>query len=306
MSKLTTRQVALIRRTVAKECSNAEFEVFLDMARARGLDPLLGHIVPKVQGTADPTRRRLSFIISREGQRLIAQRCGDYRAATKPPRYHTASKKRAACNPDGIVSATVFLWKKDLGTGEWYEVAGQAYWDEFSPLTGAHDAGLAAAELSRASERPGGASGAWSPGADSWRRMPRLMIAKCAEMQALRAGWPDLFGGLYDEAEWAAAAPDDENGDPFDAHAAGQARVSGGRRLTVHWGQTALPELVDIGAFGQKAMSFVSTHQPEAVRDWASVNRDALREYWQAEPVQALMLKKLIEVKLGEGAATVH
>ncbi len=27
------------------------------------------------------------------------------------------------------------------------------------------------------------------------------MLAKCATMQALRAGWPDQFGGLYCEEE---------------------------------------------------------------------------------------------------------
>ncbi len=34
-----------------------------------------------------------------------------------------------------------------------------------------------------------------------WRKMPRLMLSKCATMQALRAGWPDQFGALYAEEE---------------------------------------------------------------------------------------------------------
>ena len=33
----------------------------------------------------------------------------------------------------------------------------------------------------------------------NWARMPRLMLANFAIMRALRAGWPDRFGGLYCE-----------------------------------------------------------------------------------------------------------
>jgi len=32
--------------------------------------------------------------------------------------------------------------------------------------------------------------------------MPRLMLAKCAEMQALRAGWAAQYAGFYDQAEF--------------------------------------------------------------------------------------------------------
>jgi hypothetical protein len=35
----------------------------------------------------------------------------------------------------------------------------------------------------------------------NWSKMPRVMLAKCANMVALRAGWPETFAGLYAEEE---------------------------------------------------------------------------------------------------------
>ena len=51
------------------------------------------------------------------------------RTATSAP----ASTAVRSLSLDGIVSATVTLWKQD-NRGDWYQVIGEAYWDEFAPI----------------------------------------------------------------------------------------------------------------------------------------------------------------------------
>lgn len=131
---LTARQVALVKDTVAKDCNNDEFNLFMEVARAKGLDPFLGQIIPMVFSKNNAAKRKMTIIVSRDGQRVIAQRCGDYRPASKPPLYEVDSTTKSPLNPQGIISATVYLWKQDPKTSDWYEVAGQVFWEEFAPV----------------------------------------------------------------------------------------------------------------------------------------------------------------------------
>src|SRR5690554_2198816 len=131
---LSPRQIALVKTTVAKDCNHDEFDLFSEVARAKGLDPFLGQIIPMIFSKDDPKKRKMTIIISRDGQRVIAQRCGDYRPASKPPTYEFDESLKGLTNPKGIVSATVYLWKQDPKTAAWYEVAGQVDWDEFAPV----------------------------------------------------------------------------------------------------------------------------------------------------------------------------
>ena len=77
--------------------------------------------------------------------------------------------------------------------GEWFPVVGEAYWDELAPIRDEweEDPETGAGEDRRKILDTSG----------NWPSMPRLMLAKCATMQALRAGWPDQFGGIYVEEE---------------------------------------------------------------------------------------------------------
>src|SRR5687768_970674 len=131
---LLPRQIALVQQTVAKGCNAEEFNLFVEVARGKGLDPFLGQIIPMVFSKDNPKKRKMTIIISRDGQRVIAQRCGDYRPASKPPQYETDKEAMSPLNPQGIICATVYLWKQDQKSVDWYEVAGQSYWEEFAPI----------------------------------------------------------------------------------------------------------------------------------------------------------------------------
>lgn len=295
---MTPKQVSLVKTSVAKDCNNEEFDLFLEVARAKGLDPFLAQIIPMVFSKDNPAKRKLTIIISRDGQRVIAQRCGDYRPASKPPAYEADKAMMSPTNPQGIISATVYLWKQDQKSGEWYEVAGQVFWDEFAPVSDewAYDQG-------EGKRKPTGKKVLDSSG--NWCRMPRLMIAKCAEMQALRAGWPEQFTGLYDEAEMDRAKVLDLSASEIVAHEREEARMNaiGGKdAITVTWGDNWTLENVPAGQFFDRAAEFVKNEPAEKVRKWNDANREPLRLFWAKNPGDALELRKRIDAKIAPPA----
>lgn len=289
----TERQVALIKRTVAKDCNAEEFNLFVEVARGKGLDPFLGQIIPMVFSKNDPAKRKMTIIISRDGQRVIAQRCGDYRPASKPAQFEFDADLKGPLNPKGIVSATVYLWKQDPKDGTWYEVAGQADWDEFAPVK---DEWVWNEEERK--RKPTGNKVLDDSG--NWARMPKLMIAKCAEMQALRAGWPSQFAGLYDEAEMDRAKLAEMDASDIAAHAdeaERMRRIGAADSITVTWGDGWALEQVPTGQFADRAMEFIEQSSKADVDRWAQANRVGLKEFWAKSPNDAIAVKKAIEAK---------
>jgi phage recombination protein Bet len=285
------RQLALIQHTVAKDCNNDEFNLFVEVARAKGLDPFLGQIIPMIFSKGDANKRKMTIIISRDGQRVIAQRCGDYRPASKPPIFEYDVSLKGSLNPKGIITATVYLWKQDQKDGTWYEVAGQVDWDEFAPVKDewAYD------EASN-KRKPTGRQTLDDTG--NWARMPKLMIAKCAEMQALRAGWPEQFSGLYDEAEMDRARVTDMAASEIVAHEQEENRlkaIAGNNAITMTWGDGWALENVPAGEFMDRCLQFIRESDHATVIKWHSANRAGLQNFWAKHPGDALELKKAIE-----------
>jgi phage recombination protein Bet len=291
---LSPKQVSLVKDTVAKDCNNDEFNLFMEVARAKGLDPFLGQIIPMVFSKDKADKRKLTIIISRDGQRVIAQRCGDYRPASKPPEYERDKELISPLNPQGIISATVYLWKQDQKSGDWYEVAGQAFWEEFAPVSDEWTYDQEAGKRKPTGKKVLDSSG-------NWCRMPRLMIAKCAEMQALRAGWPEQFTGLYDEAEMDRAKVLDLSATEIVEHEREEHRlkVAGAKdAITVTWGDNWTLENVPVGQLADRAMEFIKNETPEKVAKWRDANREPLREFWARAPGDAAHLKKAVEAKI--------
>lgn len=302
------RQIALIKSTVAKDCNNDEFNLFVEVARGKGLDPFLGQIIPMIFSKGDANKRKMTIIISRDGQRVIAQRCGDYRPASKPPTYETDPDLKSPINPHGIISATVYLWKQDPKTSDWYEVAGQAFWDEFAPVKkGADDfEWVDTGEVwpdsgkPKMKKKPIGEVREVLDDSGNWARMPRLMIAKCAEMQALRAGWPEQFQGLYDEAEMDRAKVLDMDASEVVAKVAEDdriAKIGGPNTITMTWGDGWALENVPVGELVDRSLEYISTMPKADVARWASANAEPLRQFWARHPGDALEIKKAIEAK---------
>ncbi|RWF41619.1 MAG: phage recombination protein Bet [Mesorhizobium sp.] len=302
------RQLSLIQKTVAKDCNTDEFNLFVEVARAKGLDPFLGQIIPMIFSKGDANKRKMTIIISRDGQRVIAQRCGDYRPASKTPTYELDATLKGPTNPHGIVSATVCLWKQDPKTAAWFEVAGQSFWEEFAPVKSDAEGGYDWVDTGetwpdsgkpKKKKVPRGEVHAVLDDSGNWCRMPRLMIAKCAEMQALRAGWPEQFTGLYDEAEMDRAKVLEMAASEIVAHEQEETRlrlVAGNDAITMSWGDGWALENVPTGEFMDRCLAFIRESDHQTVIKWSSANRAGLQVFWAKHPGDALELKKAVEL----------
>lgn len=291
---LTSKQIALVKQTIAKDCNDEEFNLYMEVAKAKRLDPFLKQIIPMVFSKNNAEKRNMTIIISRDGQRVIAQRCGDYRPASKPPTYEFDPSLKGPLNPHGVVSATVYLWKQDPKSGEWYEVAGQAFWEEFAPIKEEWAKNDQTGKNYKTGKQTLDDSG-------NWARMPRLMIAKCAEMQALRAGWPEQFTGLYDEAEMDRAKILDLTASEIVLKEREDNRmraIGADNAITVTWGDNWALENVPVGKFADEVMRFLKESSPETIIKWQDANREPLKRFWAMQPGDALALKKEIEAAI--------
>jgi phage recombination protein Bet len=287
MSGFTGSQIALIRNTVAKDTNEQEFNLFMEAARAYGLDPFRKQISALVFNKTKADKRQMAIIVSRDGYRVIAQRCKNYRPASEPALIEADPALVSETNPKGIVKATVRLWQQD-NRGEWFPVIGEAYWDEFAAVK---DQWAANAQQE------------WKPTGrqtldGNWGRMPIVMITKCAEAQALRAGWPDQFGGIYAEEEMHRAEVDLTASEVV-AREEERTRAAkiGGRGILFSFDPSGVLENVPDGKAADRCAEFIATSTPDEVYRWAIQNRAALAQFWSAQPGDALAIKKAIEDK---------
>lgn len=157
--KFSKEQVDLVTNTIAKGATPDELSLFLYQCERTGLDPFAKQIY------SIPRKGRMVTQISIDGARLVAQRSGRYAGQDGP----------FWCGDDGVwrdvwleaknpraAKVIVFLSGTERGT------PGVALWNEYSVV-----------------------------GGDMWKRMPTLMLSKCAEMLALRKAFPMELSGLY-------------------------------------------------------------------------------------------------------------
>lgn len=296
---MSGRQLALVKDTIAKDCNAEEFSLFCEAARSYGLDPFRKQILPMVfnKNAKDQTKRRLSIIVARDGLRVIAQRCKNYRPASEKAEWEIDDALKGTLNPKGLVSCTVYLWQQDA-QGTWFKVKGEAEWDEFAPIAEEW------AEGEDGKRRPTGKKTLDTSG--NWAKMPKVMLEKCAEAQALRAGWPEQFGGLYAEEEMDRAKVLDLTASEIVAAEHEERRmkaIGAADSITVTWGDGWALENVPLGQFADRAAEYVRDTEPELLRKWRDANRIGLQEFWARSPADALELKKLLDAKLEKIAA---
>jgi phage recombination protein Bet len=290
-------QLQVIKQMCAKDTNNMEFDAFLEMCKARGLNPLLKHIYAMVLHKDKPEKRQLVMIVSVDGQRVIAERTKHYRPDDRPPRFEVdpdikADKALAPLNPAGLISATVSVYIHRHGG--WHEVPAIAYWEEFAPYE------------DEWAENP--ATGKRAPTGrkllkPTWKKMPRVMLSKTAEMQALRKAFPDDYGGLYGEEEMdrtiTAANTIDLTASQILDEAAKEQRIqlTGGAGLIMEWLGGGAVEKVPEGQFMDRCLAYLESIQgsPPAIVAWENRNRQSFRDFWGINPGDALELRKKIE-----------
>lgn len=164
---VTNEQLELVRKTVAKDATDAELKLYLYDCARQGVHPLdrLIHFTKRA-GKYTP-------VTSIDFMRMRAADSGEM-----------AGSDDALFADDGVwsslpkakqpVAAMVTVYR--LTQGQRFAYSATARWDEFKP--------------------------------DSdfmWRKMPHVMLGKCAEAVALRKAFPKQLAGLYAAEEMAQA-----------------------------------------------------------------------------------------------------
>lgn len=301
LSGYTASQLRTIKTTVAADTNNLEFDLFMEACRSYRLDPFRKQIHAVVYSKDNPAKRKMSIIVSRDGLRILAQRCADYRPASESAQIAFDETQKGALNPKGIVSATIRLWKQD-NRGDWYPVIGEAYWDEFAPVS---DEWVFDQEAGK--RKP---SGKKALDAGNWSKMPIVMITKCAESQALRAGWPETFGAIHGEEEMERHQVDvsaSEALDEFDKQER-MARIGGPGLMMVFDPVSMVMEKVALGQIADRCFEFLKDATPDEAHAFKIRNTAPLQEFWAHSKAEALAVKKAIEAKeallLASGEAT--
>ena len=162
-------QLDVMRATVAAGTSPAEFALFLEVCKHRKLNPFNREIY------VIPNKGKMTFQVSIDGLRLLAERSGKYQGQLGP-----------------------FWCGKE---GEWREV-----WLEDKPPMAAK-VGVIRSDF----KEPIFSVAKFTSYAGTtpiWQKMPDLMLAKCAESLALRRAFPDQMAGLYTHEEMGQAEND--------------------------------------------------------------------------------------------------
>jgi len=170
----TREQIDLIKQTVARGATDAELQLYLYAAKRTGLDPLLRQIHAIKRWDSAAGKETMALQTGIDGYRLIANRTGQH-MGTSDVQYDREDGEHP-----GWAKVTVF---RQIN-GEVCEFPATARWQEYA-----------------AYKKDG------QPMA-LWKKMPYLMLGKCAEALALRKAFPQELSGLYtfEEMEESAGA----------------------------------------------------------------------------------------------------
>ena len=292
-------QLALIRKTVAADCNDMEFDLFVTVARNAGLDPFRRQISALVFNKNKPDKRRMSIITGIDGLRAIAARSARYRPDEDEPAFTADPSLKGETNPVGLEKAVVRVYIRDDRGDTWRPVAGVAYWDEFAPLSEEWTEG------DDGKRRPSGKMVLDTKG--QWGRMPRVMLAKCAEAQALRKAFPEDLSALYEGAELDQAKASDLTPSEIVGQAMAHdrlGRIGAAGSIIFQLFPNAPLESIPIGQIADRVIETIRDYTLfEQIRWFESANIQPLREFWAHAPSDALELKKTIETRRSELAS---
>lgn len=284
-------QVQLIQR-MNPDCNATEFDQFMHVSAQLRLDPLRKQIYAFVFNKDKPERRRMSIVVGIDGFRAVAKRSGEYRPDTRAPRFtYDPSIANEATNPLGIVCCEVSVFQHSHG--QWHEVSAAAYWDEFAPIV--EGGKWTFGEDGRRFFKKDGTM-QLDPNKDNWRKMPRVMLAKCAEAQAIRRAWPEDLSAIYSDEELDRAKTIDLTATEIAEKAAVEnrlERIGGADSILFDMGDGL--ERVPLGKAADMLIARFRQMKPHEVMQWRNANKLTFNEFWARKATDALGVKKEIE-----------
>lgn len=304
----TSRQLETIKRTVAKDTNEDEFNLFIEYARIKGLDPFSRQVIAIVFSKGDETKRQMTIITTQDGCRVLASRCRNYRPEEVEPVKEYDPSLKGPTNPLGIVKSTVTLWTQD-DVGKWHPVNGTAYWDEFVPVKANpnafkyEDTGEVWPDSGKPKKRKvlieGADAGLAVDSSGLWGKMGRNQIDKCARMQALRGGWPETFSGVYAAEEMDRAIAAD-----MTASEMVEMEREDRRKKIIAMSDDEYPfvdhegtlSFIPAGRYGDHVLGVARCCEKLAEFDSMKIrNRDGLQRYWAKHKDDALSINAELE-----------
>ena len=295
-SQLSDRQLKTIKQTVAKDLRPLEFDLFIEKARSVGLNPLRNEICAIVFSKNNEEKRSVSYITTINGYRMLASGGRDYRGAgPQDEQIDIDNKLVSPSNPLGIISAQYTCYKRDPDTKEWFPVSAKAYWDEYAPMKDVWAYDQEAGKRLPTGEKELN---------DTWQRMPRLMIMKCAEALCLRRNWTEhIPGDIYTHEEMERAQMIDITPSEAVDNAAKQARLEklGGPALLFSWSPGEEPERIEIESFAERFLEWL---QGQTDADWIrgtiEFNKHAINQFWGEKASDWNQVKKEMETHISK------
>jgi phage recombination protein Bet len=153
------RRIQFIRDNFANGAPDPEFDAFIQICKRRGLAP------EEKQIYLIPRKGKWTPQTSIDGSRLIAERSGVYAGSDEAVFEESGQRLHNGNGKTYPLKATVTVWK--IVAGVRCPFTSSAHWEEYNS------------------------------GDNLWVTMPHVMLAKCAESQALRKAFPADLSGLY-------------------------------------------------------------------------------------------------------------
>lgn len=182
----------VLRDTVAADLEPPEFALFVEICRAKKLDPFSRQIHASKRWDSASGTHRMTVMTGIDGFRALAERTGKYEGQNGPfwtnGDYIKDDNGNAVLDDEGKVRFVWFeVWPFDEPpVAAKVEVLKRGF---RAPLVG-----VARFQEFAATKKSGGLN-------HMWGKFSSVMIAKCAEAVALRRAFPDEMSGLYTDDE---------------------------------------------------------------------------------------------------------